>query len=53
MLKTTVADLVEPDLDERLIALLRELMLKGVAARSMMSERDQRVVLRRPSLSSA
>ena len=47
VLKTTVADLVEPDLDERLIALLRELMLKGVAARSMMSERDQRVVLRR------
>ena len=47
MLKTTVADLVEPDLDERLIALLRELMLEGVAARSMMSERDQRVVLRR------
>ena len=47
VLKTTVADLVEPDLDERLLALLREWMLKGVAARSMMSESDQRVVLRR------
>ena len=47
VLKTTVADLVEPDLDERMIALLREWMLGGVAARSSMSERDQRVVLRR------
>ena len=47
VLKTTIADLVEPDLDERMVALLREWMLKGVAARSMMSEKDQRVVLRR------
>ena len=47
VLKTTVADLVEPDLDERMIALLREWMLKGVAARFTMSERDQRTVLRR------
>ena len=47
ILKTTVADLVEPDLDERMITLLREWMLDGVAARSAMSERDQRVALRR------
>ena len=47
VLKTTVADLVEPDLDERMIALLKEWMLKGVAARFSMSERDQRTVLRR------
>lgn len=47
VLKTTVADLVEPDLDERMIVLLKEWMLKGVAARNTMSERDQRIVLRR------
>lgn len=47
VLKTTVADLVEPDLDERMIALLKEWMLKGVAARFTMSEKDQRTVLRR------
>ena len=47
VLKTTVADLVEPDLDERMIALLKEWMLKGVAARNAMTERDQRVVFRR------
>ena len=47
VLKTTVADLVEPDLDERMIALLKEWMLKGVAARFPMNERDQRTVLRR------
>ncbi len=47
LLKTTVADLVEPDLDERMIALLQEWMLSGVEARSSMSQRDQRVVLRR------
>ena len=47
VLKTTVADLVEPDLDERMIALLQEWMLHGVEARSSMSQRDKRVVLRR------
>ena len=47
VLKTTVADLVEPDLDERMIALLKEWMLEGVAARFTMSEKDQRTVLRR------
>lgn len=47
VLKTTVADLVEPDLDERMIALLKEWMLKGVAARFSMSDRDQRAILRR------
>ena len=47
VLKTTVADLVEPDLDERMIALLQEWMLNGVEARSSMSQRDKRVVLRR------
>ncbi len=47
ILKTTVADLVEPDLDERMIALLKEWMLNGVAARFTMSERDQRTILRR------
>ena len=47
VLKTTIADLVEPDLGERMFALLREWMLKGVAARSIMSEKEQRIVLRR------
>ena len=47
VLKTTVADLVEPDLGERLIALLQEWMLNGVEARYGMSDNDQRVVLRR------
>ena len=47
VLKTTVADLVEPDLDERMIALLQELMLGRVEARYQMSSRDQRKVLRR------
>ena len=47
VLKTTVADLVEPDLDERMIALLQELMLGRVEARYAMSSRDQRKVFRR------
>ncbi len=47
VLKTTVADLVEPDLGERMTTMLREWMLKGVAARSSMSERDQLVALRK------
>ena len=47
VLKTTVADLVEPDLDERMIALLQELMLGRVEARYTMSSRDQRKVFRR------
>ena len=47
VLKSTVADLVEPDLDERMIALLQEWMLRGVEARYAISERDKRVVLRR------
>lgn len=47
VLKTTVADLVEPDLGERMITLLREWMLKGVAPRSTMSERDQLASLRK------
>ena len=40
VLKTTVADLVEPDLDERMIALLKEWMLEGVAARNI-NERER------------
>ena len=47
VLNTTVADLVEPDLAERLIAFLPESMLTGVAARAEMSDRDRHVVLRR------
>ncbi len=47
VLKTTVADLVEPDLDERVIALLKEWMLGRVEARYAMSARDQRRVVRR------
>ena len=47
VLKTTVADLVEADLDERMIALLQELMLGRVEARYAMSSRDQRKVFRR------
>ena len=41
VLKTTVADLVEPDLDERMIALLQEWMLSGIEVRSSMSQRDK------------
>ncbi len=47
VLKTTVADLVEPDLDERMIALLQEWMLGKVGVRHAMRPRDQRVLLRR------
>ena len=47
VLKTTVADLVEPDLGERMIALLQEWMLNGVEARFGVSENDQRIMLRR------
>ncbi len=47
VLKTTVADLVEPDLSERMLALLQELMLGRVAARYGMSSRDQKKILRR------
>ena len=47
VLKTTVADLVEPDLGERMIALLQEWMLNGVASRYGISDNDQRVMLRR------
>ena len=47
VLKTTVADLAEPDLDERMIALLQELTLGRVEARFGMSSRDQRKVFRR------
>ena len=47
VLKTTVADLVEPDLGERMIALLQEWMLDGVESRYGISDNDQRIVLRR------
>lgn len=47
VLKTTVADLVEPDLSERMIVLLQELMLGRVEARYGMSSRDQKSILRR------
>ena len=47
VLKTTVADLVEPDLGERMIVLLKEWMLNGVEARYGMSDNDQRAILRR------
>lgn len=46
VLKTTVADLVEPDLDERMLSLLQEWMLSRVEARFAMSEGDKRRVLR-------
>ena len=46
VLKTTVADLVEPDLSERMIALLQELMLGRVEARYGMSSGDQKRILR-------
>ena len=51
VLKTTVADLVEPDLHERMLALLQELMLGRVEARYGMSSGDQRKVLKRILLS--
>ena len=47
VLKTAVDDLTEPDLDERMIALLQELMLGRVEARFGMSSRDQRKVFKR------
>ena len=47
VLKTTVADLVEPDLDERMIASLKEWMLGRAETRYVMSPRDQRVLIRR------
>ena len=47
VLKTTVADLVEPDLGERMIVLLQEWMLNGVEARYGISDNDQRILLRR------
>ena len=47
VLKTTVADLAEPDLDERMMAWLRELMLSRVEARYAMTSSDQRKVFRR------
>lgn len=47
VLKTTVADLVEPDLSERMLALLQELMVGRVAARYGMSSSDQKKILRR------
>ena len=47
VLKTTVADLVEPDLDERMVALLQEVMLSNVEARFRMTSRDQRKIFRR------
>ncbi len=47
VLKTTVADLVEPDLDERMVALLQEVMLSNVEARFRTTSRDQRKIFRR------
>ena len=47
VLKTAVDNLAEPDLDERMIALLQELMLGRVEARFGMSSRDQRKVFKR------
>jgi transcriptional regulator with XRE-family HTH domain len=48
ILKTTVADLVEPDLDQRVVASLHEWMQTQKAARFPgMSERDSNRVLRR------
>ena len=47
LLKTTVADLAEPDLGERVIAMLQEWMSGKVAARYPISDNDQRRVLRR------
>ena len=47
VLKTAVDDLAEPDLDERMIAVLQEFMLGRVEARFGMSSRDQRKVFKR------
>ena len=46
VLKTTVADLVEPDLSERMIAFLQGLMLGRIEARYGMSSRDQKQLMR-------
>jgi len=47
ILKTTVADLVEPDLNERLMSNLQEWMMNGAAARSGFSTKDRNRLLRR------
>ena len=47
LLKTTVADLAEPDLSERIFGVLQEWMSGKVAARYLMSDNDQRRVIRR------
>lgn len=47
ILKSTVADLVAPDLGERVIVVLQEWMRGNIAARFTMSENDERKVLRR------
>ena len=46
-LKTTVADLVEPDLQERVVAMLQEWLGDKVAARTPMSEDDRNKILTR------
>ena len=47
LLKTTVADLVEPDVAERVFALLQEWLDGAVAARYGMSENDRNKILTR------
>ena len=46
-LKTTVADLVEPDLQERVLVMLQEWLGDKVAARTPMSENDRNKILTR------
>ena len=46
VLRTTVADLVEPDLEERLLALLHEWVGNQAAARFRISQRDRNRILR-------
>ena len=46
-LKTTVADLVEPDLQERVVVMLQEWIGDNVAARNPMSQNDRKKIITR------
>ena len=45
ILKTTVAELVEPDLGEHIVKIVKDLMMGNVAARYGMSSKDQRAMV--------
>ena len=45
ILKTTVAELVEPDLGEHVIKIVKDLMMGNVAARYGVSSKDQRAMV--------